>query len=88
MSNRFETEKTIVVNMNLNGTLPFTPFQQEGPFYPVINFFDMGSDLTKPMIRNTTSVPPGTASATTSPGAESVMGRSFLLLAVSIWALL
>ncbi|KAL3902871.1 MAG: hypothetical protein SGILL_010664 [Bacillariaceae sp.] len=46
MTRYFETTKTIVVNMNLGGNETLTPSQQEGPFYPVVNFFNVGHDMT------------------------------------------
>mmetsp|Transcript_76902 Transcript_76902/g.222271 ORF Transcript_76902/g.222271 Transcript_76902/m.222271 type:complete len:296 (-) Transcript_76902:129-1016(-) len=40
------TNKTIALNMGLGGTEPITPSQTEGPFYPVVDFFHMDSDMT------------------------------------------
>lgn len=40
------TSKTIVVDLGFNGPLTLTPSQQEGPFYPVVDFFALDSDLT------------------------------------------
>lgn len=40
------TNKTITLNMGLGGTEPITPSQTEGPFYPVVEFFNMDSDMT------------------------------------------
>jgi protocatechuate 3,4-dioxygenase beta subunit len=40
------TNKTIVVDLGLDGTEPLTPSQQEGPFYPVFDFFNFDSDMT------------------------------------------
>jgi len=39
------TEKTIVVDMGLGGTVALTPSQQAGPFYPVIDFMDYDFNL-------------------------------------------
>ena len=44
--NGFITNKTIVVNLNLGGTGPFTPRDAEGPFYPLDDFFNLDNDLT------------------------------------------
>ena len=40
--------KTVVVknNRNVDGIEKLTPDQQEGPFYPVVDFFDVGNDMT------------------------------------------
>jgi hypothetical protein len=40
------TNKTITLNMGLGGSEPITPSQVEGPFYPVVDFFHMDSDMT------------------------------------------
>jgi hypothetical protein len=40
------TDKTIVVDLGLGGTLPITPTPAEGPYYPVIDFFGFDSDMT------------------------------------------
>lgn len=52
------TSKTIVVNMDGNGSQALTPSQQEGPFYPVVDFFGYDNDLTTldPTAVQTTSV--------------------------------
>ncbi|OEU05863.1 aromatic compound dioxygenase [Fragilariopsis cylindrus CCMP1102] len=44
----FYATKTVVVknNRNLTGIEKLTPDQQEGPFYPVVDFFDVGNDMT------------------------------------------
>ncbi|KAL7517324.1 hypothetical protein ACHAWX_005493 [Stephanocyclus meneghinianus] len=42
----FVTNKTIVVDMKLGGNGPFTPQDMEGPFYPVVDFFNFDNDLT------------------------------------------
>ncbi|KAL3915545.1 MAG: hypothetical protein SGILL_005601 [Bacillariaceae sp.] len=41
------TAKTIVIDMGRGGSQKTTPSQTEGPYYPVVRFFDMGSDLTE-----------------------------------------
>mmetsp|Transcript_32339 Transcript_32339/g.54110 ORF Transcript_32339/g.54110 Transcript_32339/m.54110 type:complete len:270 (+) Transcript_32339:3-812(+) len=48
----YYTNKTIFVDLNLGGNIPLTPSQQEGPYYPVEDFFDVGSDLTKPTMHS------------------------------------
>jgi len=67
--NGFATNKTIVVNLNLGGTGPFTPSDALGPFYPVVDFFDADNDLT-----NNTSPSNGTPSSspTLSPSKSPV----------------
>lgn len=40
------TSKAIVVNMNMGGGEKLTPRQQEGPFYPLVDFFNVTSDMT------------------------------------------
>mmetsp|Transcript_2975 Transcript_2975/g.3360 ORF Transcript_2975/g.3360 Transcript_2975/m.3360 type:complete len:468 (-) Transcript_2975:250-1653(-) len=42
----FYATKKVVVNMGMGGFEKLTPYQQEGPFYPVVNFFDVGNDMT------------------------------------------
>lgn len=44
--------KTIVVNMNLGGLEKLTPVQTEGPFYPIVDFFDVGNDMTAGLLSN------------------------------------
>ena len=70
----FSTSKTIRVNLNLGGSGPFTPSDQEGPFYPVSNFFDFDNDLT-----NTTAAQDfdeGTLIPTVSPSASPSIAPS------------
>ena len=38
------------IDMNLGSMVQTTPFQTEGPFYPVVDFFDYGNDLTQPYV--------------------------------------
>ena len=40
------TAKTIVLDLGRGGSRKTTPSQQEGPYYPVQRFFDLGPDLT------------------------------------------
>ena len=40
------TTKNITINMGGGGSLPITPAQAEGPFYPVVDFFGYDNDLT------------------------------------------
>jgi protocatechuate 3,4-dioxygenase beta subunit len=71
----FETRKTIIVDMNLGGNTTLTPSQQEGPFYPVVDFFDVGSDLTNATFSSVASWPApasGGASPTAAPTANPV----------------
>ena len=44
--NSFVANKTVVLDLGLDGTLPLTPRQGQGPFYPAVEFFDLDSDLT------------------------------------------
>jgi len=41
----FSTTKTIVLNLGLGGSGPFTPIQGAGPFYPTDDFFSLGSNM-------------------------------------------
>ena len=41
----FETDVKIVLNMGGGGSHPLTPSQPAGPYYPVVDFFDVGSNL-------------------------------------------
>lgn len=45
------TNKLIVVNMKLGGNTKLTPSDVEGPFYPLVDFFDVGSDMTSGLLR-------------------------------------
>lgn len=45
-SSFFSANKTIVVNMNKGGNEKLTPTQAEGPFYPLVDFFEIGNDMT------------------------------------------
>jgi len=51
----FHTNKQIVVNMreveDMNVGLKLTPPDVEGPFYPLVDFFDVGSDMTSGLLR-------------------------------------
>jgi len=40
------SSKEVVVNMNNGGYNKLTPTQVEGPFYPLVNFFNFSSDMT------------------------------------------
>jgi Dioxygenase len=40
------TNKTIALDLGLGGTEAITPSQTEGPFYPVVDFFGLDSDMT------------------------------------------
>lgn len=42
------TSHSIFVDMGLGGTEKLTPPQQEGPFYPIVDFFNASSDMTVP----------------------------------------
>jgi hypothetical protein len=42
----FLTNKTISLNMGLGGSELITPSQSAGPFYPVVDFFNLDSELT------------------------------------------
>jgi len=41
-----KTDKEVVVNMGRGGALKRTPSGVEGPYYPLVDFFDVGNDLT------------------------------------------
>jgi len=40
------TNKTVAINLGRGGSTDITPSQAEGPYYPVIDFFDFDNDLT------------------------------------------
>eukprot|EP00536_Pseudo-nitzschia_multiseries_P003214 jgi/Psemu1/64030/estExt_Genemark1.C_480015 len=44
------SSKDVVVNMNKGGYQKLTPTQVEGPFYPVVDFFNVSSDMTLGML--------------------------------------
>jgi protocatechuate 3,4-dioxygenase beta subunit len=71
----FQTSKTIVVDLDLGGTLATTPPQTEGPFYPVVDFFHMGNDLTRPDTTPPTESP-GADPSTTVPSNGTNIGTS------------
>jgi len=50
----FVANKTIVLDFGLGGSEPITPSQTEGPFYPVVDFFNFDSDLTVVRLGNQT----------------------------------
>jgi hypothetical protein len=60
------TNKTIVVDLGLGGSELITPSQQEGPFYPVVDFFGLDSDMT-----NLAKLEQGTPSPTRAPAVEN-----------------
>jgi len=41
----FSTEKNISVELGGGGNNPVTPSQASGPYYPVVDFFDVGNNL-------------------------------------------
>jgi len=55
------TFKQIVVDMGTGGYQKRTPWDVEGPFYPLVDFFDVGSNMTSGLLRkfytNTTLSP-------------------------------
>jgi hypothetical protein len=62
----FSTNKTIVVNLGLGGDNgPATPFQSAGPFYPIVDFFHLDSN----MVNVTALERPGTPAPSASPSA-------------------
>eukprot|EP00539_Tryblionella_compressa_P012223 CAMPEP_0178818484 /NCGR_PEP_ID=MMETSP0746-20121128/2457_1 /TAXON_ID=913974 /ORGANISM="Nitzschia punctata, Strain CCMP561" /LENGTH=474 /DNA_ID=CAMNT_0020479673 /DNA_START=36 /DNA_END=1460 /DNA_ORIENTATION=- len=61
------TEKTIVIDMGYDGWEERTPWQTEGPFYPVVDFFDVGNDLTAGLGEYGTIFPSWYASGTWDP---------------------
>jgi protocatechuate 3,4-dioxygenase beta subunit len=61
----FQTFKTIVVDLNLGGAFQTTPRQTEGPFYPIVDFFDVGYDLTRPDQTPPTNSPTGSSDTST-----------------------
>lgn len=46
----FSTYKEVVVNMGMGGWTKLTPRDVEGPFYPLVDFFDVGSDMTSGLL--------------------------------------
>jgi hypothetical protein len=70
-------EKTIVVDMGQGGTFKRTPPQTEGPFYPVIDFFEVGSDLTAGIGEFGTIYPSWGASGTWSPTGVTELPSTF-----------
>lgn len=61
-----QTNKTIVVDLGLGGSELITPSQQEGPFYPLVDFFELDSDMT-----NLTKLEQGKPSPTRAPAVEN-----------------
>ena len=76
----FETHKLIVVDMGLNGNTTLTPSQQEGPFYPLVDFFDVGNDLTNNTSMHTAwSSAPGSGARDATPLAVTCVALLSLL---------
>jgi len=44
------TSKQVVVNMRMGGRRKLTPRDVEGPFYPLVDFFDVGNDMTSGLL--------------------------------------
>jgi len=44
------TDKQVVVNMRMGGYTKLTPRDVEGPFYPLVDFFDVGNDMTSGLL--------------------------------------
>ena len=44
------TYKEVVVNMGTGGYQKRTPWDVEGPFYPLVDFFDVGNDMTSGLL--------------------------------------
>jgi protocatechuate 3,4-dioxygenase beta subunit len=70
----FHATKKVVVNMNKGGLDKFTPVQTEGPFYPLVNFFDVGNDMTAGLLNRFAEFPSDVI--TDAPILESILSLS------------
>lgn len=59
----FSTQKTVVLDLGLGGSGPFTPRQPAGPFYPTVDFFSLDSN----MVNVTADKQPGTPDPSVAP---------------------
>lgn len=83
------TQKDIVVNMGNGGSVKRTPRGVEGPYYPVVDFFDAGPDLTLGMNSNVMDEKSSDASGISAVAVFSAAGsfpRRLLLLTSSLCA--
>jgi protocatechuate 3,4-dioxygenase beta subunit len=65
----FYATKKVVVDMNKGGWDKLTPVQTEGPFYPLVNFFDVGNDMTAGLLNRSYG-------GTDEPTLESILSLS------------
>ena len=63
----YVTFKTVVIDLGKGGDWRRTPHQTEGPYYPVVDFMEMGNDLTQGIGEYATLFPSFTSSGTWFP---------------------
>jgi hypothetical protein len=81
----FVTSKNIVLDMGLGGTMPLTPTQQEGPFYPVIDFMRMDSVLLITTSGGGATPTESPSTNTSSSGGSSIKKISCLFLVLHLF---
>jgi len=69
------TAKTIVVNMNMGGYEKLTPTQMEGPFYPLVDFFEIGNDMTTGLLERFCATESPTTFGTTEESSITTTNR-------------
>ena len=81
------TNKTIVLqstNTRGGASLPVTPTQPQGPFYPVVDFHGLDNDLTRSSHLDTTTIPPSGDPPSPSSSSTSLWSMSLLLTSLAI----
>jgi len=69
------TAKTIVVNLNMGGYEKLTPTQMEGPFYPLVDFFEIGNDMTTGLLERFCATESPTTFGTTEESSITTTNR-------------
>jgi protocatechuate 3,4-dioxygenase beta subunit len=78
------TTKQVVVNMRMGGLTKLTPRDVEGPFYPLVDFFDVGNDMTSGLLSKYASEAPITTAVDSSPTSTPTRFVSFFVCLCSI----
>lgn len=79
------TSKTIVVNMSGDGSQAITPAQQEGPFYPVVDFFGLDTDLTVLDMSSGTPTAVHTKNSLITTSNLLILGAAVIIITVGLY---